>query len=67
MTKSKYFKSQINSQEENQITILERKVFYNPTRSIIFARLYAKKKGIEKMDYRKLIALRILRNKQEQF
>jgi hypothetical protein len=44
---------------ESKFILLERKVFYKPSKSIIFARRYAKKTGIKKIDYRKLIIKRL--------
>ena len=39
----------------------ERKVFYTPSLAIIFARIYARRKSIKKIDYRKLIAKKLVK------
>jgi hypothetical protein len=54
--KEKYFQEM---EMKSKFILLERKVFYKPSKSIIFATKYTRKTGIKKIDYRKLIIKRL--------
>lgn len=58
-----YFKEKYFQEMENEcnFVILKRKIFYKPSKSIMFARRYAKKTGAKKTDYRKLIVKQLLK------
>lgn len=42
----------------SQVIEFKRKTLYEPSNAIIFARKYAKKTGIKKLNFRKLLAKR---------
>jgi hypothetical protein len=48
---------------EQTVTPLERRVKASPSPAVVFARQYAMHKGIQKLDYRKLVAHRALQRR----